>query len=319
MRGARNGCRFPARTETLHDATTAAPNDTYGLNATDSKAQTVAEAARLFTRRLCASAPLADFSPKIRQAHVAERVIWRNGPLFGQCGIAEKRCGQSFGESRVRCVRSTVYRPTLADSTGFSRITVAHDYSIFRVRFAPESCHGSRRPAWLRRAKSGLTPCTKQRAFSLGSLSRSQKSDLRRAILPRIAANITIPLGTGKMAIGIGRRQFISAALGGAAAWPFPAQAQQGERMRRIGVLSALAADDPYSQSEYEAFLQGLQLGWTDGRNVHIDARWTAGNAANARKFAAELGALPLTSSWLLAPPVWGLCSKQPAQCRLYS
>jgi putative tryptophan/tyrosine transport system substrate-binding protein len=92
------------------------------------------------------------------------------------------------------------------------------------------------------------------------------------------------------MAIGIGRRQFISAAFGSAAAWPLTAQAQQGERMRRISVLSALAADDPYSQAEYEAFLQGLQqLGWTDGRNVHIDARWTAGNAANARKYAAEL------------------------------
>jgi putative tryptophan/tyrosine transport system substrate-binding protein len=95
------------------------------------------------------------------------------------------------------------------------------------------------------------------------------------------------------MAIGIGRRQFMSAALGGAAVWPLTAQAQQGERMRRIGVLSALAADDPYSQAEYEAFLRGLQqLGWTDGRNVHIDAHWTAGNAANARKFAAELVAL---------------------------
>lgn len=95
------------------------------------------------------------------------------------------------------------------------------------------------------------------------------------------------------MAIGIGRRQFISAVFGSAAAWPLTAQAQQGERMRRISVLSALAADDPYSQAEYEAFLQGLQqLGWTDGRNVHIDSRWTAGNAANARKYAAELVAL---------------------------
>jgi putative ABC transport system substrate-binding protein len=92
------------------------------------------------------------------------------------------------------------------------------------------------------------------------------------------------------------RREFIT--LSGSAAatsllHPLTAQAQQGERMRHIGVLLALTADDPYSQAEYEAFLQGLkQLGWTDGRNVHIDARWTAGNAANARKFAAELVAL---------------------------
>jgi putative tryptophan/tyrosine transport system substrate-binding protein len=95
------------------------------------------------------------------------------------------------------------------------------------------------------------------------------------------------------MAIGIGRRQFISATLGGAAAWPVSAQAQQVERMRRIGVLSALAADDPYSQADLAAFLQGLhQLGWSEGRNLQIDVRWTAGNAANARKFAAELVAL---------------------------
>jgi putative ABC transport system substrate-binding protein len=63
--------------------------------------------------------------------------------------------------------------------------------------------------------------------------------------------------------------------------------------MRRIGVLSALAADDPYSQADLAAFLQGLQqLGWSEGRNLQIDVRWTAGNAANARKFAAELVAL---------------------------
>ena len=95
------------------------------------------------------------------------------------------------------------------------------------------------------------------------------------------------------MAIGIGRRQFISALGGAASAWPLAARAQQGERMRRIGVLSTLAADDPHSQAEYEAFLQELrQLGWTDGRNVHIDARWGAGDAAALRKYAAELVAL---------------------------
>jgi hypothetical protein len=114
MRGARNGCRFPARTETLHDATTAAPNDIYGLNATDSKAQTVAEAARMFTRRLCASPPLADFSQKIRQAHVAETVIWRNGPLFGQCGIAEKGAASPsgrIGETRkINCLQTDLGR-----------------------------------------------------------------------------------------------------------------------------------------------------------------------------------------------------------------
>src|ERR1700691_4924110 len=94
------------------------------------------------------------------------------------------------------------------------------------------------------------------------------------------------------MAINIARRKFI-ATLGGAAAWPVAARAQQGERMRRIGVLSGAAADDLDGQARYAAFLQGLQqLGWTDGRNVRIDTRWTAGNAADARKYAAEVVAL---------------------------
>jgi putative tryptophan/tyrosine transport system substrate-binding protein len=96
----------------------------------------------------------------------------------------------------------------------------------------------------------------------------------------------------GPMAINIGRRKFI-AALGSAAAWPRAARAQQPEQMRRIGVLSGAAANDPDNQARYAAFLQGLQqLGWTEGRNVHIDVRWTAGNAADARKYAAELVAL---------------------------
>jgi putative ABC transport system substrate-binding protein len=89
------------------------------------------------------------------------------------------------------------------------------------------------------------------------------------------------------------RRDFISL-VGGAAAWPVAARAQQGEPMRRIGVLQGTAAaDDPLAQANNAAFLQGLQqLGWTEGRNVRIDWRWAAGNAADARKYAAELVAL---------------------------
>jgi ABC-type uncharacterized transport system substrate-binding protein len=88
------------------------------------------------------------------------------------------------------------------------------------------------------------------------------------------------------------RRDFITL-LGGAAAWPLAARAQQGERMRRIGALSPLAADDPQSQARLVAFVQGLQqFGWTDGRNVQIDTRWAAGDAERIRKFAAELVAL---------------------------
>src|SRR5262249_38303725 len=87
------------------------------------------------------------------------------------------------------------------------------------------------------------------------------------------------------------RREFITL-IGGAASWPLAALAQQGDRMRRIGVLSAVA-DDPADQTHYAAFLQRLQqLGWTDGRNVRIDHRWGAGNADSMRKYAAELVAL---------------------------
>jgi putative tryptophan/tyrosine transport system substrate-binding protein len=94
------------------------------------------------------------------------------------------------------------------------------------------------------------------------------------------------------MAIGIGRRQFIGA-LGGTVAWPLAARAQQGERMRRIGVLLPVAADDAAAQAFYAAFVQGLQqLGWTDGRNVRIDTRRGAGNVADSRKYATELVAL---------------------------
>src|SRR5215831_5096597 len=88
------------------------------------------------------------------------------------------------------------------------------------------------------------------------------------------------------------RRDFITL-LGGTAAWPLAARAQQPERMRRIGVFMSLAADDKQAQARLAAFLQGLQeLGWTDGRNVRIDVRWGAGDVDRNRKHAAELVAL---------------------------
>jgi ABC-type uncharacterized transport system substrate-binding protein len=86
----------------------------------------------------------------------------------------------------------------------------------------------------------------------------------------------------------------ISPASGGAgAAWPLAARAQQGERMRRIGVLMAVAADDPEGQARIAAFQQRLQqLGWTADRNIRIDTRWVAGDADRYRRYAAELVAL---------------------------
>jgi putative ABC transport system substrate-binding protein len=85
------------------------------------------------------------------------------------------------------------------------------------------------------------------------------------------------------------RREFITL-LGGAAAWPHAAWAQQPERVRRIGVLMSLAADDPEGQARLAAFLQGLQeLGWTDGLNVSVDVRSTAGDAERIRREAVKL------------------------------
>jgi putative ABC transport system substrate-binding protein len=87
------------------------------------------------------------------------------------------------------------------------------------------------------------------------------------------------------------RRGFITL-LGGAAAWPLGARAQQSERMRRIGVLMSVA-NGPEGAARLGAFLKGLQqLGWIEGRNVQIDQRWGAGDAERARKYAAELVAL---------------------------
>src|SRR5215470_18050135 len=88
------------------------------------------------------------------------------------------------------------------------------------------------------------------------------------------------------------RREFITL-LAGAAAWPLAARAQQRERMRRIGVLMNLTADDPDGPGRITAFAQGLQeAGWAVGRNVRIDYRWGADDAERARKSAAELVAL---------------------------
>ena len=87
------------------------------------------------------------------------------------------------------------------------------------------------------------------------------------------------------------RREFISV-LGGAAAWPFAARAQQG-KIWRIGALMPLAADDPEAKARFAAFQQGLeQLGWSIGHNVQLDIRWTTPAATKIRQQAVELIAL---------------------------
>jgi ABC-type uncharacterized transport system substrate-binding protein len=85
------------------------------------------------------------------------------------------------------------------------------------------------------------------------------------------------------------RRNFI-ALLGGAAAWPLAARAQQAAQTRRVGVLMNLAADDAEGLARVTAFAQALQqLGWTDGRNVRIDYRWAAGDPERFQRYAQEL------------------------------
>jgi putative ABC transport system substrate-binding protein len=89
------------------------------------------------------------------------------------------------------------------------------------------------------------------------------------------------------------RREFITLVGGAAAMWPLTARAQQPERIRRIGVFLVAAADDAFFQARVGAFLQTLALsGWTIGRNVRIDTRWTTANAADIRRHAVELSAL---------------------------
>ena len=89
------------------------------------------------------------------------------------------------------------------------------------------------------------------------------------------------------------RRDLIALLGGTAVSWPLGARAQQPERVRRIGVLQGLAANDPEGQARFAAFLQALQqLGWTDGRNIQIVHRFTDGDTDRARAYAAELVAL---------------------------
>jgi putative ABC transport system substrate-binding protein len=91
------------------------------------------------------------------------------------------------------------------------------------------------------------------------------------------------------MGICLRRRDFV-AGLGGAAACPLAARAQQGDRMRRIGVLVGFDENDPVSKTQVSAFTQALaDLGWTDGRNVRMDFRWGDGDINRIRASAQEL------------------------------
>jgi putative ABC transport system substrate-binding protein len=89
------------------------------------------------------------------------------------------------------------------------------------------------------------------------------------------------------------RREFIRLVGSAAVTWPFAAHAQQREPLRRVAVLEPIAKDTPGAQARYAAFLEAFdQLGWTDGRNVQIVARWGGGNNLELRKYGEELVAL---------------------------
>ena len=101
------------------------------------------------------------------------------------------------------------------------------------------------------------------------------------------------------------RRDFIKLIAGSAAAWPRAARAQQPERVRRIGVLMQIGADDPEAPALVGAFSQGLaESGWIIGRDARIDYRWYQGNPEAARAYAAEL--LTLTPDLILASGTQG-------------
>jgi putative ABC transport system substrate-binding protein len=105
------------------------------------------------------------------------------------------------------------------------------------------------------------------------------------------------------------RRRFITLLGSAAAVWSLTARAQQTERMRRIGVLSALDEDDPESLARRPVFEQALRaLGWTTSSNLRVDYRWGAADADRGRKYAAELVALApdviLLSGTSVVPPM---------------
>jgi putative tryptophan/tyrosine transport system substrate-binding protein len=98
----------------------------------------------------------------------------------------------------------------------------------------------------------------------------------------------------------VGRRDFITLLGGAGVAWPpLAARAQQPERMRRVGVLMSPREDDLEAQRRASILRNGLgELGWTEGRNIHIDYRWAAGDAARARAYAMARPSSPMPASW---------------------
>ena len=113
------------------------------------------------------------------------------------------------------------------------------------------------------------------------------------------------------------RREFITLLGGAAAAWPLAARAQQGERVRRVGVLMYTTPDEPKSQARITALAQGLQeAGWAVGRNLRIDVRWASGDLTRLRKDAADLVALGPDVIVAGVGPTTSALQQEPAPCR---
>src|SRR5205085_4983637 len=97
------------------------------------------------------------------------------------------------------------------------------------------------------------------------------------------------PAGRGRRGHRMRRRAFISL-LAAAAAWPHVLRAQPNAGIRRVGVLMARKADDAEGQKQFAALRDGLaELGWSEGKTLHFETRWSVANAAEALDFAQEL------------------------------
>jgi len=109
---------------------------------------------------------------------------------------------------------------------------------------------------------------------------------------PLVPAVAPTPLGCTDEVIQMNRREFtlFVSTIAVSFLWPPAVRAQQGERVRRIGVLMSVVQDDPGSQADVTAFRQGLaELGWVEGRNIHMEFRWPGGDIERAEAFAKEL------------------------------
>ena len=107
------------------------------------------------------------------------------------------------------------------------------------------------------------------------------------------------------------RREFIGLIGSAVLSWPIAVHAQQGQRVRRVGILEGIVEGDPEGRANLTSFLQGLQqLGWIDGRNVQFDVRWGAGDAGRIHKLAAELAGLAPDAILAVGPDSGSACRK---------